>query len=179
VGKKTMKKPSKPQTDYSKDRTLDKIDLSILDNLQKNSRISNVDLAKLVNLSASPCLDRVRRLESEGYIEKYGAKLNASKLKFGLTAYLELSLDKSTSELFASFAIEVQKIRQIAECDMVAGGFDYLLKIRISDMAEYRAVLNEIVDIKGVAQNRTYIVIEKIKVDQGLPLVRISKSSNY
>jgi len=165
-----MKKPTKPQVDYSKDRTLDKIDLTILGNLQKNSRISNVDLAKLVNLSASPCLDRVRRLEAEGYIERYGAKLNASKLKFGLTAYVELSLNQSTSELFESFAKEVNKIRQIAECDMVAGGFDYLLKIRISDMAEYRSVLGDIVDIHGVAKNRTYVVIEKIKVDQGLPL---------
>ncbi|PCJ46921.1 MAG: AsnC family transcriptional regulator [Gammaproteobacteria bacterium] len=155
----------------SKNRALDQIDLCILDNLQKNSRISNVDLAKRVNLSASPCLDRVRRLESEGYIERYAAKLNASKLKFGLTAYVELTLDKSTSDLFESFAHEVQKIRQIAECDMVAGGFDYLLKIRISDMADYRSVLGEIVDIRGVVKNRTYIVMEKIKVDQGLPLL--------
>ena len=61
-------------------------------------------------------------------------------------------------------------IKQIAECDMVAGGFDYLLKIRISDMAEYRAVLGKVVDIPGVAKNRTYVVIEKIKIDKGLPL---------
>ena len=159
------------KNNYSKDRKLDKIDLTILDNLQKNSRISNVDLAKKINLSASPCLDRVKRLESEGYIERYAAKLNASKLKFGLTAYIQVSLDKSTSDLFDSFALRVNEIRQIAECDMVAGGFDYLLKIRISDMAEYRSVLGKIVDIEGVAKNRTYIVIEKIKVDQGLPLL--------
>ena len=114
----------------NKSRSLDKIDLNILDALQKNSRISNVNLAKAVNLSASPCLDRVKRLESEGYIERYGAVLNASKLKFGLTAYVEVGLNKSTSEAFNLFKEHVQNIRQIAECDMVAGGFDYLLKIR-------------------------------------------------
>jgi len=166
----TMSKKNPSQPDYSKIRTLDKIDLAILDCLQKNSRISNVNLAKEVNLSASPCLDRVRRLEAEGYIERYSAVLNATKLKFGLTAYIEVSLSKSTSDAFENFAKSVQKIKQIAECDMVAGGFDYLLKIRISDMTEYRSVLGEIVDIKGVAKNRTYVVIENIKIDQGLPL---------
>ena len=154
----------------TKIRPLDKIDLTILDALQTNSRISNVNLAKAVNLSASPCLDRVRRLETEGYIDRYGAMLNAEKLKFGLTAYVEVSLDKSTSEVFDTFAKAAQNIKQIAECDMVAGVFDYLLKIRISDMAEYRAVLGKVVDIPGVAKNRTYVVIEKIKIDKGLPL---------
>ncbi len=152
-------------------RKLDKIDLSILDSLQKNSRISNVDLAKQVNLSASPCLDRVRRLEAEDYIEHYTAKLNSAKLKFGLTAYVEVTLNKSTSDVFKSFTAEVQNIKQVAECDMVAGGFDYLLKIRISDMAEYRAVLGVVVNIRGVAKNHTYVVIEKIKIDEGLPIV--------
>lgn len=155
----------------SKTRHLDRIDLAILDNLQKNSRISNVDLAKQVNLSASPCLERVKRLETEGYIERYGAVLNAKKLKFGLTAYVEVTLDKSTSDIFDSFAKRAKEIRQIAECDMVAGGFDYLLKIRITDMAEYRAVLGEVVDIKGVSKNHTYVVIERIKIDEGLPLI--------
>lgn len=158
-------------SNINKVRPLDKIDLSILDALQRNSRISNVNLAKAVNLSASPCLERVKRLESEGYIERYGAILNAKKLKFGLTAYVEVTLDKSTSEVFDSFANDVQQIKQVAECDMVAGGFDYLLKIRISDMAEYRSVLGEVVDIPGVAKNRTFVVIEKIKQDDGLPLI--------
>ena len=165
-----MSKSNHNHPDYSKVRELDKIDRAILDNLQKNSRITNVNLAKGVNLSPSPCLDRVKRLEAEGYIERYSAVLNAAKLKFGLTAYVEVSLDKSTSDVFESFAEKVQSIKQIAECDMVAGGFDYLLKIRISDMAEYRAVLGEIVDIRGVAKNHTYVVIEKIKIDEGLPI---------
>ena len=166
-----MTELDKKSSKSSKSRPLDKIDLSILDALQRNSRISNVNLAKAVNLSASPCLDRVKRLEAEGYIERYGAKLSATKLNFGLTAYVEVTLDKSTSDVFDSFARDVQNIKQIAECDMVAGGFDYLLKIRISGMAEYRAVLGEVVDIPGVAKNRTFVVIEKIKEDKGLPII--------
>lgn len=154
----------------TKVRALDKIDLAILDALQENSRISNVNLAAKINLSASPCLDRVKRLEAEGYIERYGAVLNAAKLNFGLTAFVEVTLDKSTTDVFAHFAKQVAEIKQIAECDMVAGGFDYLLKIRIANMAEYRSVLGEIVDIPGVAKNHTYVVIEKIKKDTGLPI---------
>lgn len=165
-----MTKKTQTQGTNHKMRPLDKIDRLILDALQKNSRISNVNLAKMVNLSASPCLDRVKRLEAEGFIERYGAVLSASKLNFGLTAYVEVTLDKSTSDVFDSFARDVQGIKQIAECDMVAGGFDYLLKIRISSMAEYRAVLGEVVDIPGVAKNRTFVVIEKIKEDTGLPI---------
>jgi len=155
----------------TKTRPLDKIDIAILDVLQKNGRISNVKLAEQVNLSPSPCLERVRRLEQEGYISGYRAELNARKLNLGLTAYVEVTLDRSTSDIFDNFAKRVTEIKQIAECDMVAGGFDYLLKIRIADMAEYRSVLGEIVDIPGVAQNHTYVVIEKIKADQGLPLL--------
>ncbi|MGX5172467.1 winged helix-turn-helix transcriptional regulator [Aliikangiella sp. IMCC44653] len=155
----------------AKIRNLDKIDLAILDALQKNARISNVNLAKQVNLSASPCLDRVKRLESEGYIERYSAILNANLLKHGLTAYVEVTLDKSTTDVFKHFALHIQKISQVIECDMVAGGFDYLLKIKIADMEEYRAILGDLVDIPGVAKNHTYVVIEKIKADQGLPIL--------
>ena len=88
-------------------------------------------------MSASPCLGRIRRLEAEGYIEGYKAKPNEDKLSFGLTAFFEFTLDRSTSDIFTSFARRVAEIKQTAECDMVTGGFDYLLKIRISDMAEY------------------------------------------
>lgn len=154
-----------------KNRALDRIDLNILDTLQKNGRISNVNLAAEVGLSASPCLDRVKRLEAEGYIEGYGARLNASKLKFGMSAFVQITLERTTSELFDSFEAAILNIDQVAECHMVAGGFDYLVKIRIADMEAYRQVLGTIVDIPGVAKNHTYVVIEQVKQDQGLPLI--------
>lgn len=151
-------------------RQLDRIDLAILDCLQKDARISNVNLAKKVNLSASPCLDRVKKLEAEGYIERYGAKLNASKLKYGLSAFIQVTLDSTTSQIFDEFAAQIRDIKEVAECHMVAGGFDYLLKIRIGDMEGYREVLGRIVDLPGVSQNHTYVVIESIKDDLGLPI---------
>lgn len=154
----------------AKSRTPDRIDLKILDTLQKNGRISNVNLANEVGLSASPCLDRVKRLEKEGFIERYGARLNASKLKFGMSAFVQITLDRTTTELFDSFQEAILEIDQVAECHMVAGGFDYLVKIRIADMEAYRQVLGMIVDIPGVAKNHTYVVIEEIKQDQGLPI---------
>ncbi|MDP2560258.1 winged helix-turn-helix transcriptional regulator [Psychrobium sp. 1_MG-2023] len=154
----------------TKTKPLDRIDLSILSTLQKNGRISNVNLANEVGLSASPCLDRVKRLENEGYIERYGAKLNASKLKFGMSAFIQITLDRTTTELFDSFQAAIAEIDQVCECHMVAGGFDYLVKIRIADMEAYRQVLGMIVDIPGVAKNHTYVVIEEIKQDHGLPL---------
>ena len=153
-----------------KSKGLDRIDISILDTLQRDGRIANVDLAKKVNLSASPCIDRVKRLEKEGFIEGYGARLNSGKLGYGTAAFIQVTLDRTTSDVFDKFREAVVMIPQVAECHMVAGGFDYLLKLRLSSMEAYRAVLGRIVDLPGVLQTHTYVVIEKVKSDSGLPL---------
>ncbi len=157
-------------TKIVRQRQLDKIDLLILDCLQKDARISNVNLAKKVNLSPSPCLDRVKRLEADGYIERYEAKLNASKMKFGMSAFVQITLDSTTSVIFDEFKAAITAIDEVVECHMVAGGFDYLVKIRIGDMEGYREVLGRIVDLPGVTKNHTYVVIESIKEDLGLPI---------
>ncbi|MEW5681180.1 MAG: Lrp/AsnC ligand binding domain-containing protein [Pseudomonadota bacterium] len=153
-----------------KTKGLDRIDLSILDTLQRDGRIANVDLAKKVNLSASPCIDRVKRLEKEGYIDGFGARLNAAKLGFGTAAFIQVTLDRTTSEVFDKFRDAVVQIPQVAECHMVAGGFDYLLKLRLPNMDAYRSILALIVDLPGVAQTHTYVVIEQVKNDAGLPI---------
>ena len=103
-------------------RMLDRIDLAILDVLQKNGRISNVNLAKQVNLSPSPCLDRVKRLEQEGYIEGYYAKLSEAKLNQSLVAHVQVSLVTSNTAVFKVFKEHILKMEQVVECDMVAGG---------------------------------------------------------
>ena len=153
-----------------KNRTLDRIDLTILDTLQQQGRISNVELAKQVNLSASPCLDRVKKLESEGYIKRYGAVLDAEKLNLGMSAFIQVTLDRTTSDVFNKFRDEVVNIHEVSECHMVAGGFDYLVKIRVADMKNYREVLGYIVDLPGVSQTHTYVVMENVKEDLGLPI---------
>ncbi|QDP02372.1 winged helix-turn-helix transcriptional regulator [Thalassotalea sp. PS06] len=154
-----------------KQRTLDRIDLTILDTLQKDGRISNVELAKKVNLSPSPCLDRVKRLESEGYVKRYGAILNAEKLNIPMSAFIQVTLDRTTADVFNDFRDEVVNIKEVAECHMVAGGFDYLLKLRVTSMSNYRDVLGKIVELPGVSQTHTYVVIEKVKEDLGLPII--------
>ena len=153
----------------NKTKPLDRIDLMILSTLQADGRISNVDLAKKVNLSASPCLDRVKRLETEGYIERYGAFLNARKLNFGMSAFVQVTLSRTTSDSFKLFNTEVVTIKEVVECHLVAGGDDYLLKIRFADIESYRLVLEKIGRLTNVAQTSTYIVTEHIKQDGGLP----------
>ena len=159
-----------------KTKILDRIDINILETLQRDGRISNVELAKKVNLSASPCIDRVKRLEKEGYIDGYGARLNAAKLGFGTAVFIQVTLDRTTSDVFNQFRDAVVKIPQVAECHMVAGGFDYLLKLRLANMDAYRSMLAKIVDLPGVAQTHTYVVIEAVKHDHGLPLKPTSEN---
>ena len=154
----------------AKIRSLDRIDMTILDALQKDGRISNVELAKKVSLSASPCLDRVKKLENEGYIKGYSAILSASKLKYGMSAFIQVTLDRTTGDVFNRFKNEVVKIKEVAECHMVAGGFDYLLKLRFENMEAYREVLGEIVELPAVAQTHTYVVMEQVKQDVGVPI---------
>lgn len=153
----------------NKVKPLDKIDLTILETLQSDGRISNVELAKKINLSASPCLDRVKRLENEGYIKRYGAFLNASKLNYAMTAYIQVTLDRTTSDVFKLFKVEVVKIKEIVECNLVAGGYDYLLKIRFADIEGYRLVLEKIAGLPAISQTHTYMVTEHIKEDSGIP----------
>ncbi len=153
----------------NKIKPLDRIDFLILSILQSDGRISNVDLSKKVNLSASPCLDRVKRLEKEGYIERYGAFINPSKLNYGMTAFVQVSLNSTTSDTFKLFNKEVVKIKEVVECHLIAGGYDYLLKIRFADMVSYRLVLEKIGDLPAISQTSTYIASEQIKQDTGVP----------
>ena len=143
---------------------LDRIDLKILRVLQGNGRISNIDLSRRINLSPAPCLARVRRLEKAGYITGYKAELNPELLGLSLLAYVEITLDRTTPDVFQRFRQAVQVVPEIEECHMVAGGFDYLVKVRSSDMDAYRKTLGEkIAAIPGVLQTHTYVVMEQVK----------------
>jgi len=146
---------------------LDKTDKAILKELQIDGRISNVELSKRINLSPSPCLDRVKRLEKEGYIERYRAVLNPEKLGYDLIAYVSVTLDKTTNDSFVLFQKEISQVKEVIDCDMVAGGFDYLLKLCISSMKNYRSVLGRISELSGVSHSHTYIVIENVKKNIG------------
>jgi len=153
-----------------KPKVLDRIDLAILNTLQQNARISNVELAQQVNLSASPCLERVKRLEEDGYIKGYGAFLNASMLNYAMSAFIQVTLDRTTADVFENFKQGIVKIKEVSECHLVAGGYDYLLKIRFRDISCYRDVLEKVVSLPAVAQTHTYMVTEQIKQDSGVPI---------
>ncbi|HYE52916.1 MAG TPA: Lrp/AsnC ligand binding domain-containing protein [Azospirillaceae bacterium] len=150
---------------------LDRIDLNILRILQEDGRLPNVELARRVNLSPTPCLERVRRLERDGYIRRYVALLDAERLERGLMAFIEVRLDRTTPDVFQIFADAVARLDEIQECHMVAGGFDYLIKVRVADMAAYRAFLGDkLSSIQGVAQTHTYMVMEEVKATHAIPV---------
>lgn len=155
-------------------RELDRIDRRILKILQAEARISNVELARRVNLSPTPCLERVRRLEREGYILGYYTLLDPQKLDAGLVAYVEVSLDRTTANAFERFKESVMRLDMIQECQMVAGGFDYLIKVRVPDMAAYRKFLGDnLAAIEGLSQTHTYVVMEEVKATTAIP-IRVS-----
>jgi len=162
--------PHSKKEGLKRHRNLDRTDRAILAALQDNGRISNVALAEKVHLSPSPCLERVKRLESAGYIEGYTARLSSEMLGYGKVAFIQVNLEKTTEELFLEFKQKIMSSPFVAECHMVAGGYDYLLKVRFDDVDNYRVVLESIVQFPGVSQTHTYMVIEQVKVFADIPL---------
>ena len=150
---------------------MDKIDRTILTLLQENGRLTNVELARRINLSPTPCLERVRRLERDGFIQGYGARLNAAKLDLGLAVFVQVTLDRTTTDVFDTFQAAVADIDAIVECHMVAGGFDYLLKVRVADMEAFRGFLGEVINnLPGISSTTTYVVMEAVKEGERLPV---------
>jgi Lrp/AsnC family leucine-responsive transcriptional regulator len=153
----------------SKERILDRIDHKILRQLQNNGRLTNADLARSVNLSPTPCLERVRRLEADGYILDYVALLNPQKLGAGVISFIQILLDRTNPDVFERFKKQVGLCPEVMECHMVAGGFDYLLKVRTSSMIEYRDFLGEtLARMSDIKQTHTYVVIEEVKATHSI-----------
>ena len=153
-----------------KPRKLDRTDRLILQSLQQDGRISNVALARKVNLSTTPCLERVRRLERHGYIRGYTALLEPRLVDAGLLVFVEIDLLRTSPGAFADFRREAMKLRELLECHLVSGNFDYLLKARVKDMQEYRSLLGEKLRAgPGVSDSRSYVVMEEVKEATVLP----------
>ena len=143
---------------------IDKIDRKILSILQGDGRIANVELAERIGLSPTSVGERLKRLQRDGFVEGYGARLNPHRLGLGLLVFVEVMLDKTTPDVFERFAKAVQTAPEVLECHMVAGGFDYLLKVRVRDMESYRRFLGDrIASVRGVQQTHTYFVMEEVK----------------
>jgi len=145
-------------------KKLDAIDVAILDALQRDGRLPNVALAKAVGLSPTPCAERVKALEAAGIINGYHAHLDAESIGLGLLVFIEIGIDRTSEDAFGQFRAAMQAIAQVEECHMVAGGFDYLLKVRVPDMAAYRRFLGEVLSkVPGIRETHTYAVMECVK----------------
>jgi len=152
-------------------KTLDRIDLNILRELQGDGRMKNTELASRVGLSATPCAERVRNLERLGYIQSYNARLNPRLLDLELLVFVEITLMRTSPDVFEEFRAAVLDLPEVLECHLVSGNFDYLLKARVADMAAYRQLLGEtLLTLPGVSDSRTYVVMEEIKENQTLPV---------
>ena len=150
---------------------IDRIDRRILQALQEDGRITTVELADRVGLSPTATSERMKRLLREGYVTGFRALLDPHRLGRGLLVFVEVSLDKTTPDAFERFAAAVRRSPEVMECHMVAGGFDYLVKTRVEDMAAYRRFLGDVLlSLPGVKESRTYAVMEEVKTDGLLPV---------
>jgi Lrp/AsnC family transcriptional regulator, leucine-responsive regulatory protein len=143
---------------------LDRIDRRILDILQRQGRISMTDLAEQIGLSTSPCTERVRRMEREGVITGYRAQVDAGKLGQTLLVYIEITLSSKSGDVFEKVRRELANTPAVLECHLVSGAFDYLVKVRVRGMDEYRQLLGDLLrSLPVAAESRSHFVMEEIK----------------
>ncbi len=151
--------------------SIDDTDRRILSALQRNGRLQNQELAKLVGLSPSPCLRRVRRLEREGFIERYGAVLNRTRLGFGITAFLSIEIERNRKAETELLREQIRKLPQVVACHIITGDADFLLEIVAADLAAFSefvlAVVNKLPAIKAI---RSSISLEAVKASAPLPI---------
>ena len=152
-------------------RDLDRTDLKILDLLQKNGRLTMTELAHQVGLSATPCTERVRRLEREGVITGYHARVDPRALGRPLLVFVELKLAAKSNDAFERVKKELAFVPEVMECHLVSGDFDYLIKARISEMASYRKLLGStLLTLPHVRESKSYLVMEEVKETLELPV---------
>jgi Lrp/AsnC family leucine-responsive transcriptional regulator len=150
---------------------LDKYDSAILAALQKDGRISNVQLAANVNLSESACLRRVRALEDEGYIDRYVALVNQSRVGLGGNVLVHIGLHREEQSELAAFEAAVRNIPEVMECYLMTGEFDYLLRVVVADMADFERLHKEaLTRLPGVARVNSSVAIRTVQKKTELPL---------
>lgn len=152
---------------------IDRTDRKILDILQRQGRISMTDLAEQIGLSTSPCAERVKRMERDGVITGYHARLSPAALGRTLLVFVEIKLASKSDEVFEKVRKELLHVPDVQECHLVSGGFDYLVKARLGGMSEYRRLLGDVLKKLPVeAESHSYIVMEEIKETMALVVDR-------
>ncbi|MFC4670966.1 Lrp/AsnC family transcriptional regulator [Seohaeicola nanhaiensis] len=153
---------------------LDKIDIKILSELQKNGRITNVELAELVHLSPSPCLMRVKKLQAEGYITGYSAQIDVSKLGQTLMVFTEITLKNHRQTDFARFLAAIEKVDEVIECHLVSGGYDYLVKFVTAGISDYQLIMENLIERDiGIDKYFSFVILKSPIVKTHLPLASI------
>lgn len=155
----------------NKNITLDEIDIRLLKALQQNSRLTVKELAEVAHLSSSPTHDRVRRLEREGYIDRYVAVLNHKKLGSGLTVLCNIRLKQHNLDIIKDFMAAVQQLEEIRECYNTSGEYDFMIKLQVEDMAHYQEfVLNKLGALGCIGSLHSIFVIGEVKRELGIKL---------
>lgn len=146
------------------ERTLSNIDVHILEELQRDGRISYAELARRVGLTTSPCMERVKRLEKEGIIRGYTALLDPEVLHSNLIVFVQIRLVRMSQDIFAEFKEAAIALDEVQECFLISGSFDYLIKARVADMDAYRRFLGDtLLTLPGVQESTTLVVMEQVK----------------
>lgn len=149
---------------------LDVIDLRILSELQQDGRMTNVDLAKRVRLSPSPCLARVRELEEKGVIRKYVAMLDPQAVGMGVSVFIQVSLERQVERALESFEAAIRRYPEVMECYLMTGDSDYLLRVVVPDVQAMQVTVSELTRIPGVANIRSSFALKQVKFETALPL---------
>ncbi|SJZ39316.1 Lrp/AsnC family transcriptional regulator, leucine-responsive regulatory protein [Enhydrobacter aerosaccus] len=145
------------------DEGLDKIDLKILRLLQGNGRLTNAELADKVGVSPATCHRRTQRLFEDGYVRQVRAMVDPGKVGRGALVMVGVVLDRSTPESFAQFEKAIARLNFVLDCHLVAGDFDYFLKIRVGDMADFNRIHgDQLIALPGVRQTRTFFVMKEV-----------------
>ena len=151
--------------------TLSKTDRKIMSLLQKDGRMSVAEIGRRVGLTASPCADRIKRLESQGVITGYYARLSPTKLDAGLVVFVQVTLQRTAGDAFKTFTDTIELIPEVEECHLVSGEFDFLVKARVKDMTHYKDLLaGSLLQLPNVQESKSYPVMESVVQRSGIRL---------
>jgi DNA-binding Lrp family transcriptional regulator len=151
--------------------SLDRIDRRILTELQSDARIANVALAERVGLSPSPCLRRVKRLEAEGVIKRYGAVIDAKQVGLGIACFISVTLEHNVEQVLEAFEAAIAECPEILECWPVTGEADFLLKVVTADLGAYERLMRDhLLRVPGISSTKTSFLLTPVKNETALPL---------
>jgi DNA-binding Lrp family transcriptional regulator len=157
---------------------LDRIDIKILSELQKNGRLTNIDLADRVHLSASPCLMRLKKLQSAGLIRGFTAEIDLARLADVLTVFTEVTLARHGAQDLARFVAALADIDNVVECHLVSSGYDYLVKFNTCGIAEYQEIVERLLDMDvGLKKYFSYVVFKTPIMPRHLPVSAVFRNA--